>query len=228
MPNLITIQNVRGFIDENGTAQLNLEDVSRGLGFTYIKKNGNVQYVRQQRVLYYLKSFNFATSGEFSEMFIPENIFYLLAMKANNETALKFQMKVANEILPSIRKTGTYSVQPQNALQALQQTVAVLTEHETRIEKLENTMTIDYTQQEAIRELANKTVIDALGGKKSNAYKILKNHAFAEFWRGYKRAFMVNSYKNTPTVEFEKAKEFSERWKPSRELELMIIGANVA
>ena len=40
--------------------------------------------------------------------FIPENIFYRLAMKAKNEVAEKFQAKVADEILPAIRKTGAY------------------------------------------------------------------------------------------------------------------------
>ena len=54
----------------------------------------------------YLAEFGFATCGK--DSFIPENLFYLLAMKANNEAAKTFQLKVANEILPSIRKTGTY------------------------------------------------------------------------------------------------------------------------
>ncbi len=40
--------------------------------------------------------------------FIPENIFYRLAMKAKNETAERFQAKVADEIIPTIRKTGGY------------------------------------------------------------------------------------------------------------------------
>ena len=40
--------------------------------------------------------------------FIPENIFYRLAMKAKNETAERFQAKVADEIIPSIRKHGAY------------------------------------------------------------------------------------------------------------------------
>lgn len=44
------------------------------------------------------------TTGDY----IPENIFYRLAMKAKNETAEKFQALVADEIIPSIRKTGGY------------------------------------------------------------------------------------------------------------------------
>jgi phage antirepressor YoqD-like protein len=107
MTNLITIANVRGFVDENGTAHLNLEDVSRGLGFTQTK-NG-VEYIRWETVESHLTSLGFSQQVG-KEGFIPENIFYRLAMKAKNETAELFQSKVADEILPSIRKTGTYSI----------------------------------------------------------------------------------------------------------------------
>ena len=40
--------------------------------------------------------------------FIPENIFYRLAMKANNAAAEAFQKKIADEVIPSIRKHGAY------------------------------------------------------------------------------------------------------------------------
>lgn len=40
--------------------------------------------------------------------FIPENVFYRLAMKAKNETAERFQAFIADEIIPSIRRHGAY------------------------------------------------------------------------------------------------------------------------
>ena len=91
--------------EQDGTAYLKLEDVARGLGFTD-SKNG-VEYVRWARVDKYLAEFGFATCGERPE-FIPENVFYRLAMKASNPVAEKFQALVADEIIPSIRKTGGY------------------------------------------------------------------------------------------------------------------------
>jgi hypothetical protein len=119
MNELITIEKVRGFIGENGIIFLNLEDVARGLGFVDIKNE--IEYVRWNRVEKYLKDFGFATSGE--NDFIPENIFYLLAMKGKNEIARNFQLKVANKILPAIRKTGMYATEellnnPDLAIQA--------------------------------------------------------------------------------------------------------------
>ena len=95
-----------------------------------------------------------------------------------------------------------------------------------RITKLENTMTIDYNQQEILNNLAKKTVLKALGGKDAPAYKELSKKAFAGIWRDFKRIMEVNSYRNTAVKEFEKAFELIKEWKPNRELALMIRGAN--
>jgi|LSQX01.3.fsa_nt_gb prophage antirepressor-like protein len=111
MNELTVIQNVRGYMKDD-TAYLNLEDVARGLGFTTVATSGN-ECVRWARVEEYLNSFGYTISEPCQSAYIPENIFYRLAMKAKNETAEKFQALVADEILPSIRKTGSYSIQRQ-------------------------------------------------------------------------------------------------------------------
>lgn len=113
--NLITINGVRGYIDDNGTAKLHIEDISKGLGFTQQKNKAT--YIRWETVNRYLNDYGF--SHLVGKEYLPENVFYLLAMKANNETAISFQMVVANEILPSIRKTGSYSIIPQTLPEAL-------------------------------------------------------------------------------------------------------------
>lgn len=110
---IITIKNVRGYIDEKGIAWLNLEDVARGLGITDKAKSGNT-VVRWARLKEYLKEFGIATCGdgvgkENLPEYIQENVFYKLCMKANNEVARKFQDRVCDEILPSIRKYGMYA-----------------------------------------------------------------------------------------------------------------------
>lgn len=91
--------------EKDGTSYLKLETVARGLGFTRTAASGN-EVIRWERVDGYLEDLGVPTCGH--DDFIPENIFYRLAMKAKNETAEKFQAKVADEIIPSIRKTGGY------------------------------------------------------------------------------------------------------------------------
>lgn len=113
--NELQILNVDGIecYEKDGTAYLKLETVARGLGFTFIAKSGN-EVVRWNTVYGYLKDLGVATSCNGASYqddcpdFIPENVFYRLAMKAKNEVAEKFQAKVADEIIPSIRKHGGY------------------------------------------------------------------------------------------------------------------------
>lgn len=92
--------------EQNGTAYLKLDTVARGLGFTTVATSGN-EVIRWNRVKKYLAEFGFSQEVAKAD-FIPENIFYRLAMKAKNETAEKFQALVADEIIPSIRKHGGY------------------------------------------------------------------------------------------------------------------------
>lgn len=105
--NELQIVNISGVecYEKNGIAYLKLENVARGLGFTRTAASGN-EVIRWERVEGYLKELGVPTCGH--DDFIPENIFYRLAMKAKNETAERFQAKVADEIIPSIRKHGAY------------------------------------------------------------------------------------------------------------------------
>ncbi len=105
--NEIQVINISGVdcYEKGGTAFLKLETVARGLGFTQ-EKGGGV-YVRWDRVEGYLAELGFPHKWG-KEDFIPENVFYRLAMKAKNETAERFQALVADEIIPSIRKHGGY------------------------------------------------------------------------------------------------------------------------
>lgn len=110
---LMTIKNVRGYIDNKGVSYLNLEDVAKGLGFTkerwVASKKENVLDVRWNTVKNYCIEFGHQFVGDCKlDSFIPENIFYKLCMKANNQTARKFQDLVCDEILPTIRKNGMY------------------------------------------------------------------------------------------------------------------------
>lgn len=118
-----SIMNIQGIdcYELNGVAYLKLEAVARGLGFTQ-NKNG-VEYVKWERVIAYLKELGFSPEVG-KDDYIPENIFYRLAMKAKNEVAERFQAKVADEIIPAIRRTGSYSAMPTDYLTALKALVA--------------------------------------------------------------------------------------------------------
>lgn len=101
-------------------------------------------------------------------------------------------------------------------------------EMNSRITKLENTMTIDYGQQKDIKALVAKKVISVLGGSDAPAYKnkTVSKKAFSQLHRWLRNVFEVNSYINIAVKDFERAKEIIPQWEPTEELQLMIKGAN--
>lgn len=121
--------------EENGVAYIRLEDAARGLGFTQIANSGN-EVIRRERVRKYLAELGIPTSGDGNlPEYIPENIFYRLCMKANNETAQKFQAKVCDVILPELRKRGYVALYPNgqpSSLQILNMMVQAVNEQAAR------------------------------------------------------------------------------------------------
>lgn len=119
---LITIDEVRGYVDENNMAWCNVEDIAKGLGFTdtheienfatscekdFSTINRKYTNVRWKTVNKYLYEFGYDKEVN-KDSYIPENMVYRLAMKAKSKIAKQFQAKLAYEILPSIRKNGIY------------------------------------------------------------------------------------------------------------------------
>ena len=75
-----------------------------------------------------------------------------------------------------------------------------LVKMDERVTNLENTMTIDYGQQQVLGETVNHVVIEHLGGKSSEAYKEIGKKVFAECNRDLKHYFHVNARNNVPKM----------------------------
>ncbi|WP_061307999.1 ORF6C domain-containing protein [Clostridium botulinum] len=161
------------------------------------------------------------------ENFLTESGVYKLIFKSKKAEAEKFQDWVTDEVLPSIRKTGLYQMPKMSKeLQAIFAIDERTVELDSRITKLENNTTIDYSQQEELRTLGTKKVVAILGGTDAPAYKELNKKVFSSFWRDYKRKLEVNSYKNTLVKDFETGKQAIINWCPSKEVSFMIRGCN--
>ena len=100
---------MRTILNDDGSISVNAEDTA--IGFGWYEEKGNSIYPRWRTINRYCRELGFSQQVA-KDDYIPESLFYMLAMKANNERAQRFQRWIAIEVIPSIRKTGTYSMEP--------------------------------------------------------------------------------------------------------------------
>lgn len=167
-------------------------------------------------------------SGQNREVIvINESGLYSLILSSKLPNAKKFKRWVTSEVLPHIRKTGSYQIPKMSKeLEAILMIDGKQQKMDERITKLENNTTIDYSQQEDLRELANKKIVAILGGTDAPAYRELNKKVFSNFWRDYKRKLNVNSYKNTLVKDYDIGRQVIINWNPSKEVKFMIDGCN--
>ncbi len=164
---------------------------------------------------------------EQSPVFINESGLYSLILSSKMPNARKFKRWVTSEVLPAIRKTGHYEMESYSPeMQAILMHDKKLVKIDERVTTLENTMTIDYAQQQALGEAVNYVVIDALGGKSSEAYREIGKKVFSECNRDLKRYFRVNARNNVQKKRFNEAIEYVQHWQPCTNTQIAIKECN--
>lgn len=111
--------SVRTMLNDDGSVSVNAEDTAIGFGWTQTQNKNGKEYmsVRWERMNAFSAECGFPHKlGK--DDYIPESLFYRLGMKANNKTADTFQNWLAMEVIPSIRKTGSYSTNKESKIKA--------------------------------------------------------------------------------------------------------------
>lgn len=217
---------VRTIQNDDGSISINAEDAAIGFGWTQ-EKNGKT-YVKWERVNSFCKELGFSPLVG-KDTYIPESLFYRLGMKANNAVADQFQNWLAIEVIPEIRKNGAYQMKRMTPEEMMRVQLGMIDKHEERLDRLENTMNIDYAQQKQLKNFAAEVVVAALDGKDARAYKYraedgskISSQAFSRFWHDFNDYFNINAYANLPRVRFKEALEYINRWQPPTNMQLEI------
>ena len=168
----------------------------------------------------------FADSGQNRQMYIiNESGLYALIFGSKLESAKRFKHWVTSEVLPEIRKTGSYQ-KPMSPVEMMRIQLGMIDDHEGRITDLEQNMTLDYGQQMSLGDVVNRVVVDAPGGKDSNAYHEIGRKVFAECNRDLKHYFNVNARNNVPKKKFDEAVDYVKNWQPCTNTRIMIQDCN--
>lgn len=164
-------------------------------------------------------------SGRQEMSVINESGLYALIFGSKLDSAKRFKHWVTSEVLPSIRRSGSYQ-KPLTPEQMMRIQLEMIDDVSGRATKLENTMNIDYGQQRVLEKEVAKVVIESLGGKDSNAYREVSKKVFSECNHDIKDYFHVNSRNNIPRLKFEEAIDYIRSWTPCSNTRMLIRDCN--
>lgn len=145
-----------------------------------------------------------------------------IANKLTGTKGTEFTAKYINKFHAMESKLNT----PLSLEQIMRIQLSMVDNVAERVDKLENNMTIDYGQQKVLERLVNVSVVNALGGKGTNAYKEIGKKVFKECNRDIQDHFDVNSRSNVPKLKFDEACAYIKRWQPCTNTKVMIEDYN--
>lgn len=173
---------------------------------------------------------------------INESGMYSLVMGSKLESSKRFKHWVTSDVLPSIRRTGSYalpmSTSEQIALLAkgtveLEQKVQTV---EQEVSSIKNDMPLFGAESDELSSHVRRKGVEILGGKSSEAYrdKSLRKKVYSDMYSQLKREFGLydedgrsKSYKALKRKELADAHEFIDCYEPPRYLYEDIINTNV-
>jgi prophage antirepressor-like protein len=143
--------------------------------------------------------------GKQKMIFIDESNLYKTIFQSRKESAERFTEWVTSEVLPSIRKTGSYS-KPLTTSEQIRLLAQGNTELTERVDKVEDKITsieeetpLYGCEIEEVQKHVRKKGIEVLGGKDSNAYKDggIRGSVYSDIYKQLKREFgCVATYKS--------------------------------
>ena len=165
---------------------------------------------------------------------INESGLYSLIFGSKLESAKKFKKWVTSEVLPSIRKTGSYSV-PMTIPEQIQLLAQGNVELNKRMDDIQSDLAalkMDLpllpVEADRITVAVKKKGVATLGGKHSNAYRNRKTQqkVYKSIYANLKYNFGVSSYKQIKRSECDKAIEIINAYQPPFFLQQEIEGEN--
>lgn len=165
---------------------------------------------------------------------INESGVYSLIFGSKMPSAKKFKHWVTSEVLPQIRKTGSYAKLPQTPEEKLALTMQVAIRLDKRVSKVEkkvdylaNTSEINANQRYQLLQARKLKVIQVCGGAASNYYQEKKaKKVFGQFGIDFKKAFQIPRYDSLQKQYFDEAIKFTKNWYPDFVLQREIQNAN--
>lgn len=173
--------------------------------------------------------------GEQKLLYINESNLYKTIFQSRKESAERFTEWVTSEVLPTIRKTGSYGV-PKTTGGQIQLLAQGYTELEQKVNdikddvsELKNNVPLYSCDIDEIQQHVKRRVVNILGGKQSEAYRdnSIRHKTFSDIWTQLKREYgCVSTYKSIKRKYIDDVHEFIDCYVVPKYLDELIQDAN--
>ena len=167
--------------------------------------------------------------------FITESGLYAVILRSDKPNAKKFRKWVTSEVLPSIRKTGSYGMPKTTGGQ-----IQLLAQGYTELEQKVNDIKDDVSELkenaqlyscdiDEIQQHVKRRVVNILGGKQSEAYRdnSIRHKTFSDIWTQLKHEYgCVSTYKSIKRKYIDDVHEFIDCYVVPKYLDELIHDAN--
>lgn len=169
---------------------------------------------------------------------INESGLYSLILSSKLPRAKEFKRWVTSEVLPTIRKHGSYVAPTQTAVSTEDAFIQLFqTQKEIKQEQAVMRDDIVYLKEEQpvnpainqdLTKVRNKAVVKCLGGYDAPAYSDskLRQKVFCQAARDFKELFKIPRYDLLKKKDIERAYDYWQQWQPQTNLRLEIEQAN--
>lgn len=155
---------------------------------------------------------------------INESGLYSLVLSSKLPGAKRFRRWVTSEVLPTLRRQGTYTMQtPKSAMELLRLQSQAMFELDERVnvleDKLENQMTIDHGQQRQLQRAVGDRVMERVATVlPARMVREHKRYFFQALYHDLKNRFGVPSYRDIRPADYPSAMAYVETWIEPAEL----------
>ena len=228
----LLIDEVPYFVAKDATRVLGYQDYGDALKKHVDEEDKISKIVNESQILQNAENVNDSQRMVNVDL-INESGLYSLILSSKMPNAKKFKHWVTSEVLPAIRKNGSYQI-PQTPEEQLKLTMQVTNRLVGRVDKVEkdikhikDTAEVDEQERYELLQARKARVMKACGGEDSNYYQEKKaKKVFAEFGRDFKKAFQIPRYDCLKKKLFDEAIEFTKNWYPSFVLQREIQNVN--
>lgn len=207
-----------------------LADVCKALDIT---NSGNVKQRLSEKGIHNADT---PTKGGMQNMvFINESNLYKVIFQSRKPSAERFTDWVTDEVIPSIRKTGSYAVPMTTGeqIQLLAQGNVELNQRvdkvEDKVRSLEDDMPLYGCEIDEVQKHVRRKGVDVLGGKNSEAYHdgSIRSKVYSDIYSQLKREYgCVSSYKSIKRKYITGIHDFIDGYEPPTILGELIEDSN--